>query len=312
MAVLEGNIELLGPLVLALSRSDRNLDVAQAFLKLHQDGIRVILAGEFTETMLEQLGADSTNPAKLVLGEQDLLLTEDEAVDLAAGRLELGEIRRLLLASGGVYELFMASLYQRLGLPVRAVPSPTGWRLPAGHERPVAPEALLDVLIEKQDWVRAAEVAVTSVPQRAAEVLIEASHVFHERGLHKRLWRLLEHLPQHTKGRPEMLFWRLSAAVRLGRKDELKREVEAHLSLSEAPDLRALYAGVFLHPDEARRETKRGRRSTGYSANPLPTWSFFSLTRPRGQGCSVRPSASPSGRGGPMRWLEMRARLLRG
>lgn len=249
---LAANAELLSPLVFAVSGADRDLDVARACLKLHRPGVRVLLAGAFTEGAAEQLRA-STTPALLALGERDLALTEDEAVGLAAGRLEPGEVGRLLVASGGAYETFAASLHQRLGLPVTAVPSPTGLRVPAGFELPFDPGALLDVLVAKGDWVRAAEVAVTSVPERAAGVLAAAGHVFHERGLHKRLWRLLERLSRGVKDLTGMLFWRLSAAVRLGREGELKDEVEAHLGRFEAPELRALYAGVFLRPDEARR-----------------------------------------------------------
>ena len=256
LAFLAANAELLSPLVFAVSGADRDLGVARACLKLHRPGVRVLLAGAFTKGAAEQLWA-STAPAPLVLGERDLALTEDEAVDLAGNRIDAEQVKGLLAASGGAYETFLAALHQHLGLPVTAVPSPTGLRLPAGHERPVDPGALLDVLIGKEDWVRAAEVAVSSVPGRAAEVLAEAAHVYHERGLHKRLWRLLELLPKGMKGRPEVLFWRLSASVRLGRKDELKDEVEAYLGRSEAPNLRALYAGVFLHPDEARSETRR-------------------------------------------------------
>lgn len=265
LTFLEANAELLSPLVFAMSGAEQDPGVARALLKLHQHGNRVVVAGEFTEGAAEQLRA-STLPAPLILGREALALTEAEAVGLTEGRLEPEEVRRLLRASGGAYETFLATLHQRLGLPVTAVPSPTGPRLPPGFERPVDPGTLLDVLIEKKDWIRAAEVAVTSVPERAAEVLAEAGHVYHERGLHRRLWQLLQRLPREAKRRPEALFWRLSAAVRLDRKDDLRGEVEAYLGRSEAPDLRALHAGVFLRPDEARPETRRAAEA---QATPL-------------------------------------------
>lgn len=283
LAFLGANAELLSPLVLAVSRADQDLDVAKACLKLHRHGVRVLLAGEFTTSAAEQLRT-STAGALLVLGERDLALTDDEALSLAAGRLEPGEIRRLLAASGGAYEVFTAALHQHLGLPVTAVPSPTGPRLPAGFERPVDPGALLDVLVAKGDWVRAAEVAVTSVPARAAEVLAEAAHVFHERGLHRRLWRLLERLPEGMKGLSGMLLWRLSAAVRLGREGELKGEVETHLNQFEAPDLRALHAGVFLQPDEARLETRRAAEA---QATPFTLYQYGHFLADPAEGAKV-------------------------
>ena len=115
LAFLEANAELLSPLVFAVSRADRDLSVAQACLKLHRHGVRVLLAGAFTKGAATQLQV-STFPALLVLGEPELTLTEDEAVDLAAGRLDPDEVKQLLSISGGAYETFLAALHQRLGL----------------------------------------------------------------------------------------------------------------------------------------------------------------------------------------------------
>ena len=94
--------------------------------------------------------------------------------------------------------------------------------------------------------MRAADVAVRHVPGRAVEVLLRAAPVFHEQGLHSHLWQLLESLPRPLQLRSDVLFWRLSAAARLNRSEQIKEEVQRHLSEHEAPELRALFAGIYL------------------------------------------------------------------
>ena len=54
-----------------------------------------------------------------------------------------------------------------------------------------------------------------------------------------------------------LLFWRLSAAVRLNIHEELRARTESLLEGQEAPELRALYAGIFLPPDTALSELRR-------------------------------------------------------
>lgn len=282
---LRANLELLGPLTLAVSRADLDFEVAQAFLRSHSAESQIVLAGTFTKDMLYRLQNAGVSDRLLTLGKRDLQLTDDEALDLAAGRLETGEVMYLLSKSKGAYETFLTALHDRLSLPIASVPSPNGLRLPEGRELAVDPEALLNVLVEKKDWVRAAEVAAIEVPHRTAEVLAEAGHVFHERGLHERLWRLLERLPGEVKRQhPQVLFWRLSAAVRLGKQGELRPTVEAYLEQSEAPELRALYAGVFLNSDEAREEL---RRATKVWSTPFTLYQYGHFIADPNEGARV-------------------------
>jgi hypothetical protein len=77
--------------------------------------------------------------------------------------------------------------------------------------------------------MEAMEIAVRHLSHRVPVVLREAGHAFHEHGLHERLCALLSALPKELQVEESVLFWRLGAAVRLGREHEVREEVEAHL-----------------------------------------------------------------------------------
>lgn len=263
--LLRANLELLGPLNFAISQMDANLEVSRALFELNRHGSRVVLAGAVTVDEARRHFTSDTSIDLLVLGKDVLQLTEAEALAAAPEGTDADKVLHYLETSGGAYEVFLARLHEHLGLPINPVPSPTGFRFPEGAEPAINPEVLLDVLVKKGDLVRAAEVAVSHVPERALNVLLEAGHVYHEKGLHRRLWRLLERLPEEMKRHPGVIFWRLSAAFRLGQAAALRSEVEVYLAHQEAPDLRALYAGVFLEVEEGRRETVRA-----YTAEVTP------------------------------------------
>jgi hypothetical protein len=263
--LLRANLELLGPLTFAVSRADVAPEVSRAFLDLNRHGSQVVLAGPVTPDELRRHFASGASLDLLVLDQDALRLTEEEALAATPEGTGVECVLRCLETSGGAYELFLAELRERLGPPIDPVPSPTGPRLAEGAELAIDPEVLLDVLVKKGDWIRAAEVAVSCVPEHALEVLQEAGHVYHERGLHRRLWRLLERLPEEMKRQPSMLYRRLSTALRIGETTALRRDVEAYLARHEAPDLRALYADVYLDVDGRRREVRRA-----YAAEATP------------------------------------------
>lgn len=257
--LLKGHLELLGPLTFALSGAEHGREFAAKLLDLHQQGSHVVLAFHTSEAH-HRLGLDVPADA-FVLDEDALRMTETEALHLAAGRLEDEVVLSLLETCGYAHETFLAELHQRLNLPLPSILSPHGAQLPPGHEIEIEPAALLTALITKQDWLKAAEVAVYYLPERVQEVMAEAGHAYHERGLHERLWRLLARLPRKIRGEGSVLFWRLSAAARLKRADEVRGEVEAYLLAHESPELRALHAGIFLDVDEAVGETARAYRA---------------------------------------------------
>jgi hypothetical protein len=124
------------------------------------------------------------------------------------------------------------------------------------------------VLVKQKRYIEALELACSRLPTRVPEVLKEAGHSYHEQGLHKRLFYLLEELPKAIKSREVVLYWRVQAAFRLGREHEFRQEVEHHLKNYEAPDLRAFYAGVLAPFNEALSQAERAylARKNAYTA----------------------------------------------
>ena len=250
LKVLDLHLELLGPFTFLLS----NAHIAPAFatdlLLLDRNHNRVLLNfSALPETFEPPENA-------LILAEDDLKLSFQEAKDIAGDALSGLEVATLLEKSGGALETFYEHLHKRLNLPIPLRPSPNGPRLPEGYEVEVDPAILLNILVKQNKWLEALELSVALLPERVPEVIKEAGHVYHERGLHKRLWDLLSELPENDDSE-EIIFWKLSAAYWTGQVEEMRETVEAYLELYEASELRALYAGVIASDKERGAEAKR-------------------------------------------------------
>ena len=192
----------------------------------------------------------------LVLDEAALRLSEEEALALCGDALPEAQTLALLEESGGAFEPFYSALHSLQGLPLPLMPTLDGLRLPPGQELAVAPAELLEVLLERGEWDRALVLAVRHLPGRVSEILKEAGPHYRARGLQGRLWKLLQEVPGELDDE-RLLFWRLSAAVRLNVQEGLRARIEGLLEKQEAPELRALYAGIFLPPDAALNELRR-------------------------------------------------------
>ena len=224
---------------------------AEGFLELHKHGNRVIL-------QLDELPVSMNYPADaLIIDEDDLRLSEEEAFYLAKGQLRSDLARELYEQTSGKHDTFLAELNLKVGRPPQLVPGPIGLRYPIGYEPEVDPEELLDVLITSKRWTESLELACDTLPERVPEILKKAGHVYHERGMHKQLWTLLEPLPTHLKNDETVLFWLLAAAFRVETLREIRSQVETHLNHHEAPNLRALYAGVLPLDSEAFKNVQR-------------------------------------------------------
>lgn len=264
LKVLDLHLELLGPFTFLISNTEYGAAFATELLALNRSSSRVVLA-------FSRLPDGFPIPdAALVLTEDDLRLSRMEALELAGGNLAAEEVNELLVQSGGAFESFSERLHGRLHLPTPLRPGPDGPRLPEGREVDVDPNVLLKVLVMREKWPEALELAVAALPERVPEVLKEAGHVYHERGLHKRLWELLSDLPEalHTE---DVLFWRLSAGGWLGKAECMRDAVERFLATQEAPDLRALYAGVLAPVETAVVEAERAYKAR---ASPLSVYQY--------------------------------------
>ncbi len=263
LKVLDLHLELLGPFTFLLSNAEYGPEFAAALTTLNRSGSRVVLA-------FSQLPERFVLPAEaLLLGAADLRLSRAEALQLAAG-LPPEEVDELLRQSGGAFEAFTTRLHGRLHLPTPLRPGPDGPRLPEGQEVEVDPSLLLNVLVAKEKWSEALELAVAALPGRVPDVLEQAGHVYHERGLHKRLWELLQDVPARLQDE-NVLFWKLSAGGWLGKAEGMRAAVERFLAVQEAPDLRALYAGVLAPLESAESEAERAYRA---QASPLSVYQY--------------------------------------
>ncbi len=251
--VLKTLHSVISPCTLALTEAQYAPEFAKGLLELASQGCQVILQFDaLPETFSQPKDA-------LVISKDEIKLSLEVALEVVQKRISKKQVQTLLAKTNHAYDHFLAELHQELKLPPHLVPGPTGPRMLPGYELDVEPATLLKVLEKRRRWLEALELAVHNLPERVPKVLEEAGHAYHEQGLHKRLFALLENLPEEMKAQENVLYWRLQAAFRLGREQELRKETVAFLKMHEAPELRALYAGVFAPTN--RKEALRAYRA---------------------------------------------------
>lgn len=259
MSVLKSSLPTLEPYVFVLTNAHFAPEFAREFLTLHRAGHHVIVHfGKPIASILNALPKDAK-----VFDECDLKLSLEEAYELVAKRLLPHEVEEMYEASKGAHDLFVVELCKRLGIPPPLVSGPNGPKFVGDVLSELDAAERLELLLSQKRWIEGLEFTVTHLPEKTSEVLAEAGHVFHERGLHKRLWGLLSPLPDKLKDDECVLYWLLNAAFRLGKEQELATVVKAYLQQHEAPELRALYAGVLAPFDEAFAQAQRA-----YDAKP--------------------------------------------
>ncbi|MFC6660206.1 hypothetical protein [Deinococcus multiflagellatus] len=274
LTTLHGLQRVLAPLLLILSGAECAPDFAEALLSLEGVHHLVLVWTTFPAAPVP-LGV-------LVMAENTLALRREEAVDLAAfpspfsppkseeGFLDevspglsapaAGNVDHLLHLSQGAYERFLTEVHRLLRLPPPVRPLP--WKAALQDAPQHNPGELLRHLTHAQRWRPAFELAIHCAPAQAVKLLEQAGHLYHEQGLHGLLAALLAQLPPAERRQEVVLFWRLSAAHRLGHVEDMRAEVEEVLAQAEAPELRALYAGV-LAPWNSFRPRLSARRVGG-------------------------------------------------
>jgi tetratricopeptide (TPR) repeat protein len=251
VALIRNHLPLLGPFTFALSGAEHGVGLARELLTLHGNKNTVILHFESDASFAEP-------DAAAVFDKDFLQVTEQEAKELSDGYFADQELSNMLQASGGAYELFSIALSEQRSIPVPLRPTPEGLITPPSVEEvTVDPQALIDALINRKRWTEAFEVMVRYAPQRVPEVMEEAGHIYHERGLHKRLWQLLLQLPKDLEPDESILFCKLQAAFRINESESVRKDVEVYLAENEAPRLRALSAGAFFSFETSLENAKR-------------------------------------------------------
>jgi hypothetical protein len=234
LKVLLGQLELLGPFTFAVSNADYAPQFAVDLLGLHRCDSRVVLTGASPPDIF-----NLSENTQIITG-NDLKLTLEDAKAFTQGYLPDDKVPTLLKNSNGAYELFVEKINEYLSLPLPTRPSPEGPRLGGDHEVEVEPSLLLKVLIKQDKWLEALELACSLLPDRVPGILDEAGYIYHEAGLHKRLWELLEEVPEVIQKDERVLFWRLASGWWLGEAEKVREEVEERLASYDAPELRKL------------------------------------------------------------------------
>jgi hypothetical protein len=265
--VLQSLHKVISPCTLALTEAQHAPELAKGLLELKGHCTIFLHFDRLPETF--ELPQDAYLVTREVLE-----LSQEEALELSSKRVKKKVTLELLAKTNRAYDHFLAELHQLLKLPPHLLPGPTGLRMLPGYDVPTDPATLLKVLVKRKRWLEALELAARSMQDRVPKVLEEAGHAYHEQGLHKRLFQLLEGLPEDLKPQEVVLYWRLQAAFRLGREGELRKEVESYLKKNEAPELRALAAGVFVPTN--RKEALRAYRAkkTPFTAFQLGRLSY--------------------------------------
>ena len=254
LAVLKSQLANLPPQTFVLTHAEIYPEFTQDFVMLHQQGHKVIIQSDDLTFL------DLPKNAQIITADM-LRLSQDEALELAANRLPPSHTTGLWKTADGVHDLFVKALFDRLKIPQPLLAGPHGPRLPQELRNTQGAEDYLELLIKHQRWIEALDLAVHHLPEKIIRVLSEAGHVFHERGLHKRLWALLSTLPASLQNDELVLYWQLMAAFRLGQEKILESQVKTVLEQHEAPELRTLYAGVLAPYDQALAEAKRAHQA---------------------------------------------------
>ncbi|ADI14485.1 hypothetical protein [Truepera radiovictrix] len=246
--LLKRRLPLLGPLFIALSNAEFSPPLRDALLELSSEHAKVIALVSGTAP----LGVWG-----LHLKQAELALSLEEAETLAGPFLTPSERETLWRSSGGAYLTFISSVRRLRGEALPHVPSPQGELATPGAQALVAPELLLEVLMQLGRYTEALDLAVMSLPERVAEILKEAGPVYQDQGLLARLHLLLESLEAPARYAEEVLEWRLVAAYSQSAHQPVLTDVARHLAEHEAPNLRARYAGTLSDPALRFAEAQR-------------------------------------------------------
>jgi tetratricopeptide (TPR) repeat protein len=264
LAILKAQLSGLEPQTFVITHADHYPEFAQDIFALYEGGHKIIL---HTNDLAYFDFPENT----LVVTSDTLRLTEAEAHDLAAKRIPPSHVVSLWKKTNGVHDHFIAELFKRLQIPAPLQVGPNGPKLPEVLNNPNAASEHLALLVRHQRWIEALELTLRYLPERTSEILSEAGHVFHERGLHQRLEKLLSELPASVQADETILYWQLMANFRLGREKLMESKVVAFLAHHEAPQLRTLYAGVLAPYEEALAEATRA-----HEAQPSP-FTYFQM-----------------------------------
>lgn len=245
LSILKDNLALFEPITFMISGAEHGQAFATDLLSLQTSASKVILA-------FETMPNSFLLPEKaLVLQDKDLRLSLDEALQIVQARLSETEVSNLLRLQDSKLEPFLVELNKCLNLPAPMRPGPQGAEAIPGLAISLPPAIHLQMLLRKEQFIEAFEIAVQHLPEKALELLERAGNSYMNKGLYKRFDELIYSLPRDLQETEAVFNWQVRVAKRLGTSVKLRDKIKAYLEQHEAPDLRAQYASHLASFEES-------------------------------------------------------------
>ena len=176
----------------------------------------------------------------LVLTEDDIRLSIQDAEDIADRRMPKQAVRVIHEASNGMYEHFLVRLQGTLELPPPERPYPEHY-LPIGGAL-AQPDLLIDAHVKRGFWMEAFEVAARSCAERVPNLVDNAAEQYLDRNLVERFADRLASLPDDLLHVENVAYWRLSAAIATNTHRAQIPKIRSLVRVSEMPMVRAVLA----------------------------------------------------------------------
>ena len=212
---------------------------------LTESGARVMVFGASEDDVRLAKPAVLVRNAELLLREDELETTRP--VQLLMSSSALAELANEV---GQCYLPFMVKCASLAGLPPLIVPEPNGASIAGASDTIVDPARLIEALSRRGSPVEAFELAVRTRVRVSDMVLAQGAEALAARGLHKRLFRMLDSLDVVQRmASAELMKWYFASATAINKHNDVKSEVLRFLVVNEAPELRALFAAAYPGPE---------------------------------------------------------------
>jgi len=255
---------LLGPITLCLSGvRDWRLPLSE-LRELSRLGTKVWL--HFRST---QAWGDGNSDGVYTVGADRFLVTPRECAEIVTGSVTQPIRNKHSTVTSEAVPLI--DLLRSALTPQEAdmvlVPRPGGAALLGRDcDVPVEPERFVEALMSRGRAIDAFEVLMRSSSNFPDTIVNAAGREYSERGLFRRLWRVLSETPATIRASSDALMrWYFAAATAENEHEGVRDEVNRYLMANESPELRALFAAAFPGPEfleEAERALSSARTPT--------------------------------------------------
>ena len=233
------------PIVFAFSEVQFARETMACVRTLDAAGARVLVFGA------RRSDVDPVEP-RVVISTEELLLRDDELEASCPKQLGVpfSVLRGIAADSRHCFLPFLVECSTRAGLPPVIVPEPDGASIEGQDQSAVDPAQLVEALLRRGSAAEALELAIRSRVALSDDLVARGAESLTTRGLHKRLFAMLEGLGcSRRMVSAEVMKWFFASATAINRHNDVKAEVLRFLERCEAPELRALYAAAFPGPD---------------------------------------------------------------